>query len=73
VTFVGKRHLETVKALARYDRGRRRFGGLVVEHERRLGTYLEAQRKPPGGLTTVLRERGAAGVIDGAPTRAALA
>jgi 2-polyprenyl-6-methoxyphenol hydroxylase-like FAD-dependent oxidoreductase len=60
-------------ALARYDRERRRFGSLVVARGRRLGTYLNAQRRPPGGLQTILREWGAAGVIDGEPISAALA
>jgi len=60
-------------ALARYDRERRRFGSLVVERGHRLGAYLDAQRRPPGGLQTILREWGAAGVIDGEPISAALA
>ncbi len=60
-------------ALARYDRERRRFGSLVVERGRRLGAYLDAQRRPPGGLQTILREWGAAGVIDGEPISARLA
>ena len=60
-------------ALARYDRERRRFGSLVVERGRHLGAYVDAQRSPPGGLQTILREWGAAGVIDGEPISAALA
>lgn len=60
-------------ALARYDRERRRFGSLLVERGRRLGAYLDAQRRPPGGLQTILREWGAAGVIDGEPISAVLA
>jgi 2-polyprenyl-6-methoxyphenol hydroxylase-like FAD-dependent oxidoreductase len=58
-------------ALARYDCERRRFGSLVVERGRRLGAYLDEQRRPPGGLQTILREWGAAGVIDGEPISAA--
>jgi len=60
-------------ALARYDRERRQVGSLVVERGRRLGAYLDARRRPPGGLQTILREWGAAGVIDGEPIGAALA
>ncbi len=60
-------------ALARYDRERRQVGSLLVERGRRLGAYLDARRRPPGGLQTILREWGAAGVIDGEPISAALA
>ena len=60
-------------ALACYDRERRPVGSLLVARGRRLGAYLDAQRRPPGGLRTILREWGAAGVIDGEPIGAALA
>ncbi len=60
-------------ALARYDRDRSRFGARLVERGRRLGAYLEAQRRPRGGLQTILREWGPTGVIDGEPFGAALA
>jgi 2-polyprenyl-6-methoxyphenol hydroxylase-like FAD-dependent oxidoreductase len=59
-------------ALARYDRERRQVGSLLVERGRRLGAYLDARRRPPGGLQTILREWGAAGMIDGEPISAAL-
>jgi 2-polyprenyl-6-methoxyphenol hydroxylase-like FAD-dependent oxidoreductase len=64
---------DVTAALAHYDRERRRFGSLVVERGRRLGAHLEAQRRPRGGLQTILREWGAAGVIDGKPISATLA
>jgi 2-polyprenyl-6-methoxyphenol hydroxylase-like FAD-dependent oxidoreductase len=64
---------DVTAAFARYDRERRRFGSLVVARGRRLGAYLDAQRRPPGGLQTILREWGATGVIDGEPISAALA
>lgn len=60
-------------ALVRYDRERWRFGSQIVERGRRLGAYLDARRRPPGGLRTILREWGAAGVIDGEPISVALA
>jgi 2-polyprenyl-6-methoxyphenol hydroxylase-like FAD-dependent oxidoreductase len=64
---------DVAAALARYDRERRHFGSLIVERGRRLGAYLDARRRPPGGLQTILREWGAAGVIDGEQIRAAIA
>jgi 2-polyprenyl-6-methoxyphenol hydroxylase-like FAD-dependent oxidoreductase len=64
---------DVAAALARYDRERRRFGGWLVERGRRLGAYLDARRRPPGGPRTILREWGAAGVIDGEPISARLA
>jgi 2-polyprenyl-6-methoxyphenol hydroxylase-like FAD-dependent oxidoreductase len=64
---------DVAAALARYDRERRRFGGWLVARGRRLGTYLEAQHRPRGGLQTMLREYGPTGVIDGEPISAALA
>ena len=64
---------DVAAALARYDRERRRFGGLIVARGRRLGAYLDGQRNPPGGLQTILREWGPAGIIDGKPISAALA
>ena len=60
-------------ALVRYDQERRRFGSLVVARGRRLGAYLDAWRRPSGGLQTILREWGAAGMIDGEPIRTASA
>jgi 2-polyprenyl-6-methoxyphenol hydroxylase-like FAD-dependent oxidoreductase len=58
-------------ALARYDRERRAVGSLLVARGRRLGAYIDAQRRPPGGLQTIMHEWGAAGVIDGEPIGAA--
>ena len=60
-------------ALARYDHERRQFGSWVVARGRHLGAYLEAQHRPPGGLQSILREWGAAGVIGGTSISAALA
>jgi len=60
-------------ALPRYEEERRQFGSLVVERGRRLGAYIDAQRRPLGGLQTMLREWGAAGVIDGETIGAAIA
>jgi 2-polyprenyl-6-methoxyphenol hydroxylase-like FAD-dependent oxidoreductase len=60
-------------ALARYDHERRQFGSWVVARGRRLGAYLEVQHRPPGGLQSILREWGAAGVFGGKPISAALA
>jgi len=64
---------DVTAALARYDHERRAVGSLLVARGRHLGAYLDAQRRPPGGLHTILREWGAAGVIDGEPISAALA
>jgi 2-polyprenyl-6-methoxyphenol hydroxylase-like FAD-dependent oxidoreductase len=64
---------DVAAALERYDRERRRVGSLLVARGRRLGAYLDAQRRPPGGLQTILREWGAAGVIDGKSISAAVA
>jgi len=58
---------DVAAALARYDRERRPVDRLVVARGRRLGAYLEARRRPQGGLQTILREWGAAGVVDGEP------
>jgi 2-polyprenyl-6-methoxyphenol hydroxylase-like FAD-dependent oxidoreductase len=60
-------------ALARYQRERLRFGSWVVARGRRLGAHVEARCRPQSGLQTILREWGAAGVIDGESVGAALA
>lgn len=60
-------------ALARYDRERRRFGTRLVARGRRLGAYLEVQRRPRDGLQTILREWGPTGVINGEHISADLA
>jgi 2-polyprenyl-6-methoxyphenol hydroxylase-like FAD-dependent oxidoreductase len=63
-------------ALMRYDVARREYGQWLVGRGRYLGRYLEAQLKPPEPRTadelhrdpeTVLREFGAAGVMNGEP------
>jgi len=63
-------------ALMRYDRERGQFGRWLVARGRYLGAYLEAQLKPREQRSraelyrrpeTVMREFGAAGVIDGEP------
>jgi len=64
---------DVAAALARYDRERRRFGSLVVARGRRLGAYLDAQHRPPDGAQAMLREWGAAGVVEGEPISVALA
>jgi len=64
---------DVAAALARYDGERRRFGSWLVARGRRLGAYLEAQRRPRGGLQTILREYGPTGVIDGETISARLA
>ena len=58
-------------ALARYEEERRRFGSHIVARGRHLGAYIDAQRRPSGGLPTILGEWGATGVIDGKPVSAA--
>lgn len=60
-------------ALAHYDGERRRFGTRIVARGRHLGAYIGKQRRPPGELQTILREWGAAGVIDGTSINAAIA
>jgi 2-polyprenyl-6-methoxyphenol hydroxylase-like FAD-dependent oxidoreductase len=64
-------------ALMRYDVARREYGQRLVERGRHLGRYLEAQLKPPEARTagdldrrpeTLLREFGAAGVMNEEPT-----
>jgi len=60
-------------ALERYEEERRRFGSHIVARGRHLGTYIDAQHRPPGGLPTILAEWGATGVIDGKPVSAAFA
>lgn len=60
-------------ALARYEEERRRFGNRIVARGRYLGAYVNAQRRPPGGLQTILSEWGPTGVIDGKPVSAAFA
>jgi 2-polyprenyl-6-methoxyphenol hydroxylase-like FAD-dependent oxidoreductase len=66
-------------ALTRYDRERRQFGSWLVARGRYLGAYLEAQLKPREERgeaelnrrpEIVMRELGAAGVIDGDPINA---
>jgi 2-polyprenyl-6-methoxyphenol hydroxylase-like FAD-dependent oxidoreductase len=61
-------------ALTRYDRERRRFGQWLVARGRYLGAYLEAQLKPRDQRNgaelyrqpeIVMREIGAAGMVDG--------
>ena len=64
---------DVAAALERYDRERRQFGSWVVARGRHLGAYIDEQRRPPGGLQTILREWGAAGVIDGKSISAAIA
>jgi 2-polyprenyl-6-methoxyphenol hydroxylase-like FAD-dependent oxidoreductase len=64
---------DVAAALARYDRERRQFGVWVVTRGRHLGAYIDEQRRPTGGLQTILREWGAAGVIDGKSISAAIA
>ena len=58
-------------ALARYDRERRQFGSRIVARARRLGAYIEAQRKPLAARTdherqpppeTLMREIGSMAV-----------
>lgn len=63
---------DVAAALARYDRERRLAAMPLVARGRHLGAYLDAQRRPPGGLQTILREWGAAGVIGTEPISAAL-
>lgn len=63
---------DVAAALARYDYERRKFGTQLVARGRRLGAYLDARRRPPGELETILRGWGAAGVIDGEPISVAL-
>jgi 2-polyprenyl-6-methoxyphenol hydroxylase-like FAD-dependent oxidoreductase len=60
-------------ALARYDCERRQFGARVVARGRHLGAYVDEQHRPRDRLRTILREWGAAGVIDGNSIGAALA
>jgi hypothetical protein len=53
-------------ALAQYQRGRQPVGSARVARGQRLGAYIDTQRRPKEGLAAILREWGAAGVIDGA-------
>jgi 2-polyprenyl-6-methoxyphenol hydroxylase-like FAD-dependent oxidoreductase len=53
-------------ALAQYQRGRQPVGSALVARGQRLGAYIDTQRRPKEGLAAILREWGAAGVIDGA-------
>jgi 2-polyprenyl-6-methoxyphenol hydroxylase-like FAD-dependent oxidoreductase len=63
---------DVAAALVRYDSEQRPFGSRLVARGRRLGAYLDAQRRPPGGAQTILCEWGAHGVIDGEPISTAL-
>ncbi len=64
---------DVAAALMRYDSERRPFGNRLVARGRRLGAYLDAQRRPPGGAQTILREWGTHSVIDVEPISTALA
>ena len=59
-------------ALARYDHERRQFGTWLVERGRRIGAYLTAQRDetPKQRAESILREYGAAGLVDNEPITA---
>ena len=58
------------RALARYDAERRRYGSWLVARGRHIAGYFAKLATPEARIATVMREYGAAGLVDNAPIAA---